>query len=137
MSHPVRAARQRIQDEHRPIVAAVSDCADQVAAPWDTSRTTDPDRVADSLRAALDSTGLLERLPGVLADAVDATGYDLPAQPVSAPPYVVVTSRGPVLRATIDPGRLVVRFDVFEVVRDPGPAYRRLDGVELAVSLMR
>jgi len=73
------------------------------------------------------------------ADAVEATGYDLRASPVAGPPYVVVTSCGPVLRATIDPGRLVIRFDAFEVVRDSDPdrssAYRRLDGTQLEVSL--
>lgn len=135
MSYPVREARRRIQNEYAAIVEGIDYCADRVAAPWDTARTTESDRVAESLRRALESTGLLEQLPIVLADAVDATGYELQSQPVPAPPYVVVTSRGPVLRATIDPGRLVIRFDVFEIVRDPGPAYRRLDGVCLEVAL--
>ncbi|MFC4543547.1 hypothetical protein ACFO5R_16595 [Halosolutus amylolyticus] len=135
MSYPVRAARQRIEDEHAAVVAGIDHCADQVAAPWDTARTTDPSRVADSLGSALETTGLLERLTVVLADAVDATGHDLQARPVPGPPYVVVTSRGPVLRATIEPGRLVIRFDVFEVVRDPGPAYHRLDGIAVDVAL--
>ncbi|WP_247000258.1 hypothetical protein [Halosolutus gelatinilyticus] len=135
MSHPVRDARRRIQEEHAAIVDAIDRCADQVAAPWDTSRTTDSERVVRSLRAGLESSGALERLPIVLADAVAAAGAELPAPPVSAPPYVVVTSRGPVLRATIGAGRLVIRFDVFDVVRDPGPAYRRRNGVKIEVSL--
>lgn len=135
MSHPVRAARRRIQHEWRPLVAAVNDCADQVAEPWDTSRTTNPDRVVVPLRAALESVDLLEQLPRLLADAVDAAGCELQAQPVPAPPYVIVTSRGPVLRATIDPGRLVIRLDTFEVVRDPVPAYRRLGGVAVDIAL--
>ncbi|MXV62267.1 hypothetical protein GS429_09365 [Natronorubrum sp. JWXQ-INN-674] len=139
MSYPVRDARRRIQDEHVAIVEGIDHCAAQVAEPWDTARTTDRNAVTDSLRAALESTGLLEQLPLVLADVVDATGYQLRAQPVAAPPYVVITSRGPILRATIDPGRLVIRFDVFDVVRDgdPGrlPAYRRRNGVRLDVSL--
>ena len=139
MSYPVRDVRRRIQDEHAAIVDGIDHCATQVADPWDTARTTDRDAVVDGLRGALEATGLLEQLPLVLADAVDATGYGLQAQPVAAPPYVVVTSRGPVLRATIDPGRLVVRFDVFDVVRDREtgqlPAYRRRNGVRLSVSL--
>lgn len=135
VSSPVRAVRKRIQAEHAPIVAGIDHCADQVAAPWDTARTTNATRLTDSLQAALESTGLLDQLPLVLADVVDAAGYELQAQPVAAPPYVVVTSRGPVLRATIAPGRLVVRFDCFEVVRDPGPAYRRLDGVAVEIEL--
>lgn len=139
MSHPVREARRRIQTDHAAVVEGIEYCADRVAEPWDTSRTTDRDAVAEGLRSALESTGLLERLPLVLADVVDATGHELPARPVAGPPYVVVTSRGPVLRATIDPGRLVIRFDVFEVVRDADPdrlpAYRRRNGVRVDVSL--
>ncbi|WP_306057918.1 hypothetical protein [Natronococcus wangiae] len=135
MSHPVRAARRRIQDEWQPLVAGVNDCADQVAEPWDTSRTTNPNRVVTPFRTALESTGLLEQLPRLLADAVDAAGCELQARPVAAPPYVTVTSRGPILRATIDPGRLVICFDAFEVVRNPVPAYRRLDGVRLDIAL--
>ncbi|OLZ41186.1 hypothetical protein A6E15_09380 [Natrinema saccharevitans] len=139
MSHPVRAARRYVQRDHASIVSAIDACADAVAEPWDTARTTDVDAVTDGLHRALEETGILERLPGVLAGAVDATGHELRARPVAGPPYVVVTSRGPVLRATIDPGRLVIRFDAFEVVRDSEPAhppaYRRRDGVELAVSL--
>jgi len=136
VSYPVRSVRNRIQAEHTAIVEGIGHCADQVAAPWDTARTTDADRLVATLQAGLTSTGLLDQLPLVLADVVDAVGFELQAQPVPAPPYVVVTSRGPVLRATIEPGRLVIRFDVFEVVRDPGPAYRRLDGVSLDVEIV-
>lgn len=135
MSYPVRAARRRIRDEWQPVIEGIDDCAERVAAPWDTSRTTNPERVVAPFRSALESSGILERLPLVLADAVDATGCELRARPVPAPPYVAVTSRGPILRATIDHGRLVIRFDAFEVVRDPIPAYRRLDGVSLDIAL--
>ena len=84
--------------------------------------------------------GVLEFLPRVLADAVAATGHQLSASPVSAPPYVIVTSRGPMLRGTIDPGRLVVRFDAFTITDstptdDSRTTYRRRSGVELVVSL--
>ncbi|SIR89077.1 hypothetical protein [Natronorubrum thiooxidans] len=139
MSRPVRDARRRIEDEHAAIIEGIAHCAEQVAEPWDTARTTDSDAVSERLRSALEATGLLEQLPLVLADVVAAMGYELRAQPVPAPPYVVVTSRGPILRATIEPGRLVVRFDAFEVVRDDDPeqppAYRRRDGICLDISL--
>lgn len=135
MSHPVRAARRRIQTEWQSVVRGVDDCADRVADPWDTSRTTNPDRVVAPLRTGLEEAGLLEGLASLLADAVAAADCELPASPVPAPPYVTVTSRGPVLRATIDRGRLVVRLEAFEVVRAPVPAYRRLDGVDVYVSL--
>jgi hypothetical protein len=120
-----------------PIIDGIDACADAIAGPWDTSRTTDREAIVDGLERALSESGILEALPAVLADAVDATGYELQASPVPGPPYVVTTSRGPILRATIDPGRLVIRFDAFEIVRDSDrrPAYRRLDGIELGVSL--
>ncbi|SEV94488.1 hypothetical protein [Natrinema salifodinae] len=137
--HPVRDARRRIQAEHASVIEGIDACADAVAEPWDTSRTTDREAVTDGLHRTFEETGLLETLPAVLADAVAATDYELRARPVPAPPSVVVTSRGPVLRATIDPGRLVIRFDVFDVVRDSDPdrrpAYRRSNGVRLTVSL--
>lgn len=139
MSHPIRDVRRRLLEDHGSVVADVGRCADAVAAPWDTSRTADRGALVDDFRTALEHAGVLERLPTVLADAVDATGHDLQARPVAGPPYVVVTSRGPLLRATIDPGRLVIRFDAFEVIRNAEPGrrvtYRRRDGVELAISL--
>ncbi|MFA9415564.1 hypothetical protein [Natrinema sp. HArc-T2] len=139
MSHLVRDVRRRIRTDHASIVDGIDACADAVAAPWDTARTTDSETVADGLRRTLSDAGIDETLPSVLVDAVEATGCELRATPVPAPPYVVVTSRGPMLRATIDPGRLVIRFDAFEVVRDPAsgrpPSYRRLDGTRLEVAL--
>ncbi|WP_323171743.1 hypothetical protein [Natrialba sp. PRR66] len=139
MSHPVRAARRRLCDDHADTIAAIDDCADRVTTSWDTARTTNRDALVDSLRAELVAAGIFDRLPAVLAAAVDATASDLQASPVPAAPYVVVTSRGPLLRATIDPGRLVIRFDVFEIVRSDGaghrPEYHRVDGVRLHVSL--
>jgi len=139
VSQPVRDARRRIVTEYASIVDGIDTCADAVVAPWETARTTDGQAVTDGLHRTLTEAGILEALPRVLADAVEATGYELRANPVAAPPYVVVTSRGPILRATIDPGRLVIRFDAFEVVRDPAserpPVYRRLDGTRLEVEL--
>lgn len=140
MSYPVRDVRRRIQTEHGQVVSAIDDCANCVASPWDTSRTTNREAVIDPFRTALAERDLLEQLARVLADVVDAAGYDLPETPVPAPPYVVVTSRGPLLRATIGPGRLVIRFDAFEVIRDSTPngaaTYRRRDGVSVDVSLV-
>lgn len=117
------------------MIAGIDACADAVAARWPADETADRVAVVDPLRDRLESRGLLARLPSVLEDTVAATGHALPAPPVAAPPYVVVTSRGPILRATIDPGRLVIRFEAFEVVRESGPRYRRREGTRVAVSL--
>lgn len=132
---PAEAARARIERDHGGTLAAVGACADAVAAGWPDGIATDREAVTDPLAAALADAGVLEAAPALLADAVDATGHALRARPVAAPPYVVVTSRGPVLRATIEPGRLVIGLEAFEVVREPVVGYRRLPGVEPTVTL--
>lgn len=112
------AASEFVRDEHAGVVARVGSCADAVAASWDGERVADADAIVPPLEACLREGGVLSALPDVLAGAVDAAGAELPAQPVAAPPYVVVTSRGPVLRATLPDGRLVVRVAVFRVTDD-------------------
>lgn len=112
------AAREHVEGEHAAIVDAVESCADEVAAAWDGDSTADGSAVSVTLEAALADAGVLDALPGVLQDTVDAAGGEMQAEPVAAPPYVVVTSRGPVLRATLPVGRLVVRFAVFRVTED-------------------
>lgn len=139
MSYPIRNVRRRIHDDYAGVVAEIDRCADAVADAREAVEPNDREPPRDGLRAALEATGVLATLPEVLAAAVDAAGEELRARPVPAPPYVVVTSRGPMLRATIDSGRLVIRFDVFEVDRETPagspPTYRRLEGVRLTVSL--
>lgn len=143
-SDPAAAARKHLLAAHAETLEAVLDAADAVAtgdpegtgqatgaatddagsgaAGWlrlDDGRlaTADRDALVPVFRAVLDDQGLIAKLPELLATAVDAAGYDLPATPVPAPPYVAITSTGPVLRATVAEGRLVVRIDCFEVVR--------------------
>jgi hypothetical protein len=57
----------------------------------------------------------------------------MPAPPVAAPPYVVVTSEGVVLRATIPDGRLVVTLRVFDVERGAETRYVRRSTVDVSV----
>ncbi|MFP9191900.1 hypothetical protein ACLI4Q_09615 [Natrialbaceae archaeon A-CW1-1] len=132
-SETARAIERQLHREHDATLSAVNACADAVAADWSTSTVSDRQAVVDPLRTRLESSGVLESLPGVLIDLADAAGYTLPPPPVAGPPYVVVTSRGPMLRATIDPGRLVVRFDVFDLEREQNPVYRRLEEVDVSV----
>ncbi|QKY21561.1 hypothetical protein B4589_014695 [Halolamina sp. CBA1230] len=121
---PAAAARQHLLAAHADTIDATLAAADAVAADWprlDGGRpaTADRDALVDDFRAELDERGVLETYPETLAAAVDAAGYALPATPVPAPPYVVLTSTGPALRGTVDDGRLVVRIDCFAVVREP------------------
>jgi hypothetical protein len=114
------AARAHLLGERRDCLATVADCADAVAAGWDGESTTDPDEVVGPLRATLERAGVWSEFPTVLRECVAAAGGRLRAEPVAAPPYVVATSVGPVLRATLDEERLVVTLRVFAVERPGG-----------------
>lgn len=111
------AARDAVR-EHDAVISTIGECADAVAATWDGDTVADSDRLTPLLRRALDDAGALDALITVLRDAVAAAGGSLDAPPVAAPPYVVVTSRGPILRATIDDTRLLVRIDCFDVTEN-------------------
>jgi hypothetical protein len=122
------AAREHLLTDRRGVVEATVECAGVVTASWPGGATTEREAVVGPLRAVLSGSGLLGVYPSVLAECVSAAGGELRAEPVAAPPYVTVTSRGPVLRATLDPGRLVVTLVVFEVDREAGddpPRYVR------------
>ncbi|WP_224335492.1 hypothetical protein [Haloprofundus halobius] len=136
MSSPTDRVRTQLLSEESDLLDAIVDCADAVAAGWSSETTRDRERLVPPLEAVLTGTGVTGRLPGLLARCVDAAGEELAAPPVAAPPYVVVTATGPVLRATLEPGRLVISLRVFEVERGDdsdgsdddgagGPRYRR------------
>lgn len=129
------AARAHLLAEHRETLQRVLDCADAVVAGWDGDATTDREAVTEPLRATLDRAGLLDRFPSLLAAAVRAGGGEVRGQPVAAPPYVAVTSRGPVLRATLAEGRLVVTVGTFEVERAPVRYVRGASTVEGALEV--
>lgn len=110
---------------HRGTLAAVVESADAVAAAWDGPSTADRDAVAPALADELDRRGVRGRFPDLIAGAADAAGLTLEAPPVAAPPYAVVSSTGPVLRATVPGGRLVIAVRVFGVERGRPVRYRR------------
>lgn len=119
----VRACRFLV-DEHAATLERILAVADAVATEWPSltdgrRATADRSQVVPPFEAALERTGLRDQLPTLLAGAVDAAGYQLPAPPVPAPPYVAVSGTGPVLRATVDDGRLVLGIDCFDVIREP------------------
>ena len=104
---------------HGELLETVIACADGVAASWDGDATVDRKRVVEPFERALDERGVTDRLPALLVGAVDALGEEFPAEPVAAPPYLVVTTVGPVLRATLSSARLVVTIRAFAIERDP------------------
>jgi hypothetical protein len=96
---------------HRETVAAVLAAADEAATTLEEPAGRAPlvaamdDRLDDGVRADL---------VALLRDAVDAADRELQAEPVPAPPYLVVTARGPLVRATLPDSRLVVLVGAFE-----------------------
>ena len=110
---------ESLLENHGELLTATLACADGVAEAWDSDATTDRKRVVEPLERALDGAGITDRLPTLLVDAVDVLDEELPAEPVAAPPYLVVTAVGPVLRATLSSARLVVTIRVFDIERDP------------------
>jgi hypothetical protein len=116
----VEAAREHLLSARRPTVEATLACADHVAGSWEGRETTDRGAVVEPFERLLERSELLERYPTVLAECVSAAGGTLRASPVALPPYVVVTSRGVVLRATLDGGRLVAAVEAFSLDRSGG-----------------
>ncbi|WP_075937411.1 hypothetical protein [Halosegnis longus] len=106
------AVRDHLLGERREWVQTAIDCADAAASGWDGGTATDSERVVSPYRTTLDRAGVLADAPAVLRECVEAAGARLSADPVAAPPYVVVTSEGLLLRATLD-DRLLVRVRVF------------------------
>lgn len=141
-ANSVSAAVAEFLREERPtLLAAVADAADAVSDRRSAADSTaDGGGVADELERELRSRGVFGEFPDALADCVAAAGRTLRATPVAAPPYVVCASAGPVLRATLSDGRLVVTLRVFEVERgESAPRYVRVGGdgagVGVAVSV--
>lgn len=125
MSDPATVAAARLRTEHRGLLESVLTVANRVASSWEGDATTDRDAVVGPLREGLAAAGTLDRFPAVLADLIEAIGRSPPARIVPGPPYVAVTSVGPVLRATLSDGRLVATLRTFEVDRSDGLCYRR------------
>ena len=109
-------ARARVLAEHRDVLEATVDAADAVAA--DPGALAEGATLRRRLRERLAGRNLLARYPGVLRTAVAAAGCDLAADPVPAPPYVVVTSTGPLLRGSTATGRLLVAVRTVAVRRN-------------------
>lgn len=113
------AVRERLRGEHRAFLDAVAAAAGRTADSWDAPAARDRAAVVEPFERALRRTGTLDAAPAAVAAAVDAAGGRLRADPVPSPPYVAVTARGVVLRATADVGRVVVTVAPFAVARDP------------------
>ncbi|MFC7074738.1 hypothetical protein ACFQJ7_16275 [Halovenus rubra] len=118
----VQVQRQLLNAE-REAVIAVCEAGRAVATSWSGTTVTEPHQVTEPLANRL-GEDVRRRLLDAVTSALTAAGQTVQGQPVPAPPYFVVTSRGPLCRVTLDNGRrLVVRFDLFAVQHRPR-AYR-------------
>jgi hypothetical protein len=119
-------ARRHLLDAHHETIADVCEAGRSVATSWTEATVTDPHCVTDPLTNQL-GDDLPEQLLDGLETSVTAAGHELQGTPVPAPPYFVVTSRGPLCRGTLDDGRrLVILCELFSVERRPR-TYRFID----------
>jgi hypothetical protein len=123
---PAVAAKRRVLSDHRDTVQAVIEAADAVADDWTARFVVDRTDVVEPMEAELRARETNAELLTVLTESVESAGYALRGTPVPAPPYLAVTGQGPVLRGTVENGRLVLEFQVFGIERtDDGPRYVR------------
>jgi hypothetical protein len=123
----VQQVHQQVLAEHRETVAGAVDAGAAVASAVERRPVTDGDRLRRPLEARLRERGLTTQLLGLLTTGADALDTRIAAEPVPGPPYLVVTSRGPLCRGTLTGGRrLVIELAVFAVERHP-PNYRFRD----------
>jgi hypothetical protein len=121
------ATREAIGDSHQETLAAAVDAGRTVARAWPDETVSDADAVADPLERVLWERELPADLLAMLGTGAAAVDASIRGSPVPAPPYLAVTSRGPVCRATLSDGRrLVVESVLFDVERRP-PRYRFAD----------
>jgi hypothetical protein len=121
------AARSSLINRHRETILGAIELGRGVSREWSGDRVTDSASITDPLERAVGESGLGQPLLELLVDAGRTVGSGIEGRPVSAPPYLAITSRGPVCRGTTPDGRrVVVTLALFAVERTP-TAYTFLD----------
>ncbi len=112
------AARAALIADHQGTIEAVLDAANDIANA--NGPFTEPKLLRRVLTEQLQAHELLEPLLAMLSTAAEAVGQGIEGAPIPAPPYLSVTSRGPVCRGTLSDGcRLVIELLVFAVESQP------------------
>ena len=114
-------------------LTAIETAVQEATTGWPPGGVTDASRVRRDIRRALAESGFHRSLPRILESAIGELDASIPARPVAAPPYVVVTSEGVLLRATLADARLVIRI---QVVAEEAGRYRRLDRLRVSARLV-
>lgn len=131
-----RTIRTELVEAHGATLAATVDAARAVVVGWDGDAVGDPDRITAFLEGELRDRGLATDLLALLHTGADVLDTEVQGDPVAAPPYLAVTGRGPVVRATLGDGRrLVVVVSLFAVERDPTRYRFRDPGIEAVLGV--
>lgn len=117
-AEPAAIVRAVLASQGEVIEATIA--AGQAVAARTNGRPADPSAFRTELKTALRARDVLTRLPDVLGTAAAAIDTPIAGNPVPAPPYVAVTSRGPLCRGTLaDNRRLVITVALFVIERSP------------------
>lgn len=127
MTRAESTVQSRVLETHRATLRSLIDAGRRVAATWSERAASDASAVRDPLEHVIDEQGLAAPLLDVLRVGVDALDEQPQGRLIPAPPYLVVTSRGPLCRTTMsNDRRLVIVVELFEVDRTAS-SYRFLD----------
>ena len=111
------------------LLSRIETAADRVVDTWPGETVTDPSAVRKPFADAIADLDVPTMAVALIESVTDRFGLEPVASPVPAPPYVVVTTGGIVLRSTLADGRLVMELATFEVRTRPSRAYERRDEV--------
>jgi len=112
--------RRQLLNYHAKTVRSVIDAGETVANAWPGNTASESNSVTEPLDHILKMRGLKQKLVSFLRSGVAAGEMSTDANLVPAPPYIVVTSRGPICRVTLDNDtRLVISLELFGIRRNP------------------
>jgi len=112
--------RELLVAGHRETLGSVIAAGATVAEGWATDAVGSAAEVREPLAGAISRRNLGPALLSILGAGATALDAEIAGEPVPAPPYLVVTSTGPICRATLADGRrLVLAFVLFGVDRRP------------------
>lgn len=126
-----------VTSRHEPFLTDIESAATAVTESWECDWVDDPSAIVDPLGCELDRRNVIDRCPRVIEDVLSELGSRPFAPIVAAPPYVVVTSRGPMLRATLDECRIILLIRVFSVDTGGPVRYERTKELDLDVRFNR
>lgn len=112
--------RKRLLTAHAETIKEVVNAGTAVTTAIEEWPVADGTVIRVPLDHLLQERGLPTPLLATLETTAATLGEEIRGAPVAAPPYYVVTSRGPLCRGTLADGRrLVIEFELFEIKTQP------------------